>query len=171
MDAFVEKIVARKLSVKHYILIGAILLGVPLILILLLSIPLVGEIVSFLGIFAFAALVYLAYRLIRSMSIEYEYIVTNGDLDIDVITAKSKRKRIISASADQIELIAKYPGDLYSAEMEKVPNKIRAVSSMTDEGIYFIKLRQKNENVIVYFQPDDRMLDAFRVRIPRKIFK
>ncbi len=171
MDAFVEKIVARKLSVKHYLIIAALLLGVPALLILLLSIPFVGEIVSFLGVFALGGLIYLAYRLIRTMSIEFEYIVTNGDIDIDVITAKSKRKRIISATSEEIEIIAKYPGDQYTAEMENVPKKIKTVSAMTDEGIYFIKLRRKNENMIIYFQPDDRMLDAFRVRIPRKVFK
>jgi hypothetical protein len=54
-----------------------------------------------LQFFAFTLLImigfiWLAWYLAGTQSIEYEYILTNAELDIDKITAKRSRKRLIS---------------------------------------------------------------------------
>ena len=36
---------------------------------------------------------YIAYRINTSFDVEFEYILTNGELDIDKITHKRRRKR------------------------------------------------------------------------------
>lgn len=43
---------------------------------------------------------YGGYILITNMSVEYEYIVTNGEMDIDKIIAKRRRKRLITVKPD-----------------------------------------------------------------------
>ncbi|UKI37385.1 MAG: DUF6106 family protein [Clostridiales bacterium] len=40
-----------------------------------------------------AGVVYGAYILITHFNVEYEYILTNGDIDIDKIIAKKKEKK------------------------------------------------------------------------------
>jgi hypothetical protein len=44
----------------------------------------------------FSASIWLAWYLVGTQNVEYEYILTNTDLDIDKITAKRSRKRLIS---------------------------------------------------------------------------
>ena len=43
----------------------------------------------------------------RNLNVEYEYVFVNGDLDIDKIMNKARRKkRMSSVDADQMELLA-----------------------------------------------------------------
>ena len=46
------------------------------------------------GVLLAAGVIYLTYRLFRAFNVEYEYIATNGAIDIDRITARSKRKDV-----------------------------------------------------------------------------
>ncbi len=49
--------------------------------------------------------------LLQGTSIEYEYIVTNDDLDIDKIIGKRKRKRLVTVSLKTVQEIAEYRKD------------------------------------------------------------
>ena len=79
---------------------------------LLVSYLLVGAIYSFLTFlsgFSFVFVIgvfYYAYKLIKNSSIEYEYILTNNELDIDKIIAKSARKRMLTVNFREIEICA-----------------------------------------------------------------
>jgi hypothetical protein len=93
MDIFHEQIVKKpttglRLLMKIGIALGFIILGALVF-------------VLFMGLFPFSLLVagvliYLGWYLSSGMNVEYEYILTNDDLDIDKIIAKRKRKRLIS---------------------------------------------------------------------------
>ena len=48
--------------------------------------------------------------LLTGMSYEYEYILTNDDLDIDKITGKRKRKRLITLKMNTVEEFGIYDG-------------------------------------------------------------
>jgi hypothetical protein len=47
----------------------------------------------------------------KQLYIEYEYIYTNGAVDIDKILGKNKRKRAVSFEMNEIELIAPMDSD------------------------------------------------------------
>ena len=47
--------------------------------------------------------------LLGNFNIEYEYILTNNDLDIDKVIGKRKRKRMISLDVSTAEAFAPYP--------------------------------------------------------------
>ena len=98
MDTFMEKIVAKKQTPKDMLTKAGIIIAIPVVYILIMNIPVISQFLSGLWLFLIAALIYGGYHLIRSRNIEYEYIVTNGDLDIDKIIARRKRKRIFSAN-------------------------------------------------------------------------
>ena len=171
MNAFAEKIVARRLTAKHYLTIGGISLAVPVVFVLLLSIPFISDIVMSMALVVIIGLIYGAYLLIRSMLLEYEYTVTNGDIDIDVIIAKSRRKRIFSINSNEIEIIARYQGNFYPAGLDKLKTSVKSVSAMEDEGIYFIKGSHKGQAVAAFFQPDEKILDILKMSIPSKVYK
>ena len=83
MDTFFEQIVAKKKGAPEWlIIIGTILAGLLVL----------GFVFLFANSFLVIALVgvgYGAWWLITTQNVEYEYCVTNGDIDIDKITALS----------------------------------------------------------------------------------
>jgi hypothetical protein len=54
-----------------------------------------------------AGLLYLGWYVVTGFSIEYEYILTNDELDIDKIIAKRKRKRLISIKMSGVSAFEK----------------------------------------------------------------
>ena len=105
MDAFIEKIVVkRKSTVDYLITIGIILLSFVLaIVILALTSGIIGQIAFLLAI----GVVYLGFRLQSRTNLEFEYLVTNGALDIDKIMSQRKRTRIFSADCKDFDAVAR----------------------------------------------------------------
>jgi hypothetical protein len=168
MDIFIEKLVIKKKTIGDYLIISAIILVTVLLVFTSLSIPVLYELN--LGILLAAGFAYLGYRLVISRNIEYEYIVTNGDLDIDKIISKRKRKRIFSANCREFDIVSKVKSNSFSQSVRNVRKRIDASSSINSPGAYFITLNYKGEKTLVIFEPDERMLKNFKVYIPRKVF-
>lgn len=165
MDIFLEKIVAKKRTGKDYLMITGILL-VALFLFFVL------QLVEFLRPFfivVVAAIAYFVYQFVISRNIEYEYILTNGELDIDIIIAQRRRKRIFSANCKDFDILAKLKGGYNDRRIGNVSKKIEAISTIDSDEIYFATLTYKGERTAVLFEPDERMLKSFRTFIPRKI--
>lgn len=173
MDVFVEKIVKRKKIVSDYFIIALIAAAPPGLSIglLLVYIPNISEILIELLPFIFIGLSYLAFIMIRSKNIEYEYLVTNGELDIDIIIAKRSRKRLFSGSSKDFDIIAPYGKGQYSSALENIKSRITAVSNIKDDGIYFLTAYNKGAKIAVLFQPDLKMLDMFSKYMQGKVFR
>jgi len=167
VDTFIEKIVAKKKDMRDSLIITGIILGV----VILISVVFVVPVVKSLWLVVDAAIIYGAYRLITSLNIEFEYIVTNGDLDIDKIISQRKRKRIFSASCKDFDIVAKVKSSHYSPQVHSIKNRIEAASSSDSENAYFVTLNYKGEKTIVIFEPDERMLKNFKTFIPRKVME
>jgi hypothetical protein len=165
MDTFIEKIIVRKKTAKDYLIIAGVLLGG---LVLFFALQLVTFLRPFFIIVA-AAIVYFIYQVVIGRNIEYEYIVTNGDLDIDMIIAQRRRKRIFSANCKDFDIVAKLKGGYNDRRVSDVSKKIEAVSSIDSDDVYFATLMYKGERTAVLFEPDDRMLKSFKIFIPRKV--
>lgn len=167
MDVFIEKIVARRKGAKDFIMILAVIIGGLILSGAVFSIKLVS---SFAPIIVLGV-IYVAYRLIVSRNIEFEYAVTNGDLDIDKIISQRKRKRIFSASCKEFEVVAKLGSVHFTQDVKNINKRIEAVSSMDSPDVYFATLNYSGQKTVVFFEPDKRMLDAFKIFIPRKVFE
>lgn len=164
MDIFIEKIVQKRKDAKDYLIIaGVIIVALFLMLVVLNYIP--G-----MGFFFMIGLGYIAYLIITTRNIEYEYAVTNGDLDIDKIIAQRKRKRIFSANCKNFEIVAKVKSSHFSNHYKNYKNQMNCASSLNNDNVYFIVLNYKNEQTVVYFEPSEKMLKNFKTFIPRKVF-
>lgn len=53
------------------------------------------------------AMIFLTVFLFRNMNVEYEYIYVNGDLDIDKVMNKERRKKCEDLSLDNLEICAR----------------------------------------------------------------
>ncbi len=168
MDTFMEKIVERKKTSKDTLIsAGIVFLCVFLIVFIIPMIPYVNTMQLVFDV----AVIYGAYYLIKSKSIEFEYSVTNGEIDIDKIIARSRRKRIFSGNCKEFEILARLKGDHYNDSIKNISNKIEAASSMDSPDVFFLVTTYKGQRTVVYFEPNERMLNAFRLFIPSKIFK
>jgi hypothetical protein len=165
MDTFIEKIVAKKKDAKDYLITTGVILGAVVVTPFILSIQLIGS----MGLLVVAAIIYGIFKVVTSRNIEFEYIVTNGDLDIDRIIAQRKRKRIFSANCKEFDIVARVKSEHYTPHIQQIKNSIKAVSSIDSENAFFITLHYSGEKTVVYFEPDERMLKNFRTFIPRKI--
>lgn len=165
MDTFLEKIVVKRKDFKDRLITVGVIIAVVLIIPFIPMIPFVGSLWLLIG----AALIYGAYFIITSRNVEYEYIVTNGDLDIDMIISRRKRKRIFSANCKEFDIVARVKSNSYSPQVQSIAKRIEAVSSLDSDDAYFATLNYKGEKTVVFFEPDERMLNNFKTFIPRKI--
>lgn len=81
--------------------------------------------------------------LTKLLNIEYEYIVTNGDFDVDIITSKSNRKRIISFSCKDIERIEPYVKGCATFEKGEYDKK-NVYCNAADEEVYCVVFKHKS---------------------------
>ncbi len=164
MDIFMEKIVRKKKDAKDYLIMAAIVIA---------SIILVPVVLTYLGELGFIiaiGIIYVAYLLITTRNVEYEYAVTNGDLDIDKIIAQRKRVRVFSENCKNFEIVAKLKSSHFTPHFKSYKGQIDCTSTKEADGVWFIALNYKNEQTIVYFEPTEKMLQSFKTFIPRKVF-
>lgn len=167
MDIFVEKIVARKKTTQDFLITFGIIFGSFVACVAAFVVPVLNMVAPVLMV----AVLYFGFYFSKSRNIEFEYAVTNGDLDIDKIIAQRKRKRIYSAASKDIEIVAKLKSDKYTPEYQNIKNRIEAVSSMEESDVYFVVSTYNGARTIVFFQPDNRMIDSFKTKISRKVFE
>ena len=108
MDTFGEQLVKKATTGADWAKrIGIAVLGLVLATVLMwLSFFTGFMILTMLAVGALFGLVWL----LTGMSYEYEYILTNDDLDIDKITGKRKRKRLITLKMNTVEEFGIYDG-------------------------------------------------------------
>lgn len=164
MDIFMEKIVRKRKDIKDYLITSVI------IIVSIILAPVVLTYLGQMGFFFVAGIIYLAYLLITTRNVEYEYAVTNGELDIDKIVAQRKRVRVFSASCKNFEVVAKLKSDHFTPQYKSFKKQIDCTSTREGEGVWFIALNYKNEQTVVYFEPTEKMLQSFKTFIPRKVF-
>ena len=97
MDSFKEQIV-RKIpttkdrTMKFLIMTAGIFLAAGILLFSFFYLPMVAAFSLFIAI----ALIYGAFYLAQRFNVEYEYIFTNGEMDVDKIIAQRSRKRLVT---------------------------------------------------------------------------
>lgn len=168
MDMFMEKIVTKRKGLTDNLITAGIVFGSMILVMLSLSIKAINQLG--LGIFFAAGFVYLGYRLITSRNVEFEYIVTNGEIDIDKITSRRRRKRIFSASCKEFDIVSRVKSNSFSQSVQSIKKRIDASSSIDSPDAFFATLNYKGEKTLLIFEPDERMLNNFKFFISRKVF-
>ena len=169
MDSFIEKIVQKKKgSVDYFISFGIVLAS--FIVAFASMLILTAYISQFAFLLAIGA-VYLGFRLQSRTNVEYEYLVTNGAIDIDKIISQRKRVRIFSADCKEFEAVGRVKSKNYGPHITQGSEAIFAGTNMASEALYFVTLPYKGKKTVLYFEPDQRMLDNFRRYIPSKILR
>lgn len=161
MDTFFEQIVAIKKSGKKIAALAGLCLAAVVVCFLLLS---------FLGSFSLliiAGVLYGTYKLSGFFNIEYEYIVTNGTMDIDKIINKSSRKRVISFELQTVSRIEKYNPALLNSVNSK---DVLIACNTDDKDAYLLVFSTESKGTkYLVFAPDERVRGAIVKFVPKFI--
>ncbi|MEE1043164.1 MAG: DUF6106 family protein [Clostridia bacterium] len=169
MDFFNEWIVKKKKNIQDIMSIIIIFFTALLFLYLVLVQLGAGKVVFLIPV-EIALIAYVAYYLWSSLNVEFEYSVTNGDLDIDKIVAKKRRKKLVRIKLKDIEYFAPLDDNhINVAEDPSVDKVIDASSDIDSPKVYFAIYFNNSEKVCLLFEPTDKMIENFADYIPRSL--
>ncbi len=159
MDTFVEQIVRKKKQLIDWMIIVGVCFAA-----LVVSWA-IYKFISFL-LPMIVLVVWGAWWLITNLNREFEYSITNGEMDIDCIIAQRRRKRLCTITCSKVEAY----GELSKADFtgKKFDHTIMAAPAANMEGNYYFSYRSKKYGrTLVIFHPDERMQQAFFSSLPR----
>lgn len=169
MDSFHEYLVKKQNTRKDNVLLGACIAGAVCVVagLFLLLLPHMGGFVLLLV----CGVAYGAYRLLQRFFVEFEYSVTNGELDVDCIVARRKRKRLLTVHARNFEYFAPLNEAHREAfESSSIGQRIVACSRLDAPDVWFACYYQNNIKKCVAFQPTEGMRQDFARYVPRTRF-
>ena len=157
MDVFVEQIVKKKYDAKDYLIFVAIVLAA---LVLILACLFIQVLASFSLLIGIGILVG-AYYLIVSRNVEFEYSVTNGDITVDKIMNRSKRKRVISFDAHNTEEMGKYDAEKHQGK--SYDQRLFTGDSLENKESWYMTLHSsKTGYTLLVFTPNEKVLTAIK---------
>lgn len=164
-DVFKEQLVERKPQSADMIKKAGIIIGALASIVLL-------SMVQFLAAFLMPIVVveaFLIFMVLRRFNVEYEYILTNGELDIDKIMNKQKRKKVLSVDVKSFETMVSVKSGAYAGEVSQFNKLIDVSSGVVNEQTYAALFTKDNQVVKLVFEPNEMLLKAIKGYIPRKV--
>ena len=163
-DLYSELLVKRERTIKDSIIkYGLIVLTVIAVIASLISTPLIWIAAIALGI--------ACYFVIPKTDVEYEYLFVNGEFDIDMVMAKSKRKRVKSFNLSEADLVAplnSHRMDYYNGNQKM---KVLDFSSGNSEHKRFgVITRLDGDLCKIILEPDEALAKAMKNSAPSKVF-
>lgn len=178
MDVFMEYLLSRKKDSRDMMIIAAIIAaGIFLTLVFLFLMIAFMNIpgLSSLGVLLIAGVWYGAVILIRRRNIEWEYILTNSEFDIDKIMAKRSRKRMLSIDFKEARLVAAVDDNEHNYEFKgnQTSKNINVMDFTGGKNVgkaYFVDIYVDGERKFILFQPTTKMIEEIKKFNPRNVF-
>ena len=182
-DIYLEYILKKKKTggqkaIIAVIIFAAIIVSLALLLLIFatataLSGTQFGSFSLGIGLVLIAFAWYGAYFHMSMQNIEYEYILTNSEIDIDKIMSKKARKRIASFDFKEINICANIDDNEHNHDYKNVT--VSKTFDVTGDdysrgNVYFVDYSQDSENYRVLFQPTSKMIESIKRFNPRNVF-
>ena len=164
MDIFKEFIVKKELTAgektsRMFIIIACVALAAAFIMFTL------GTYFQVFGFVLGALSLYFGWQIITKFFVEYEYIVTNYDLDIDKIINQSSRKRLITVDLHKVSEYGKVGEDFETSENDTV---IQAYACNPELDNYYLRFTHKDHgSCVLVFTPSIEVIDIIKPIMPR----
>ena len=165
-DVFKEQIVKRKQTTKNTIIRIVLIFVVTMVFFISFIALMLGP----LAVLLTAGAIFGALYIHSFFVVEYEYIFTNGELDIDIIYNRSRRKRAFSAHVNTIEVMAHVENKNHIREFDSSQETRDYSSGAVTESTYAFLIPFGGKRLKVIIEPNEKMLAAFKTAIsPRKL--
>ncbi|MCL2199945.1 MAG: DUF6106 family protein [Defluviitaleaceae bacterium] len=160
-DVFKEQIVKRQSTFRDMLIKACLVILVLLVgLIVLINSPQLGVLVIF-------ALGFGARFLMSYLSVEYEYVFTNGELDIDIIYDRARRKRVFSSHVKQIEIMAHIDDKNHEGAFGSAQETRDYSGGVPGPNTYVFLIAHESKKLKVIIEPNDKMLKAISTTLTR----
>ena len=111
------------------------------------------------------------YFIIPKTDLEYEYLFVNGELDIDMIMSKTKRKKVKTLNITEADLVA--PVNSHRMDYYNGNQKMKVLdysSGNLQHKKLAIIIRDNGEACKILIEPDETMANAIKNSAPSKVF-
>jgi len=161
-DIFKEQIVKRASTTRDvFIKVGLILATVIVCMIALPTLATFGPFVALGAIFG-------AWFAMSYLKVEYEYSFTAGELDIDAIYNRSRRKRLFSARVNDFEIMAHVDDKMHNSAFQGAQVQRDFSSGVTNKDTYAFLLNYQNKRTKIIIEPNEVMLKAMASVLTRR---
>ena len=166
-DTFVEQIIKKRLNGKDYmIMLG---LSVAAALIVFLAFMFLTAYIGFpMFIIVACGIFYGYYKLVTMRNLEFEYSFTNGDLTVDKIINRQRRKRITSFDVKTVEEMGRY--DAAKMQHRSFDKRLFVGSDESGKNCWYIACRgPKTGHMLLVFEPEEKVLEAIKPFLQRQV--
>ncbi len=109
-----------------------------------------------------------AFYLIKTSNKEYEYIYTDGEIDVDMISGRTRRKRIITLKSEQVTNIEKYTVDSHKRLSTPDVKKTLDLSDGNPHNSYIIMANINSTKTMIILSPSQRLMDAWTPHLRKR---
>ena len=162
-DTYVEVMVKKKDS--PFLGVGKVLLWGAAIACLLVG--LIGWTIMLVPGVIFGVV---AYFVIPTLDLEYEYLYLDKEISIDKVMSKEKRKHIMTVDLSKVEVMA--PENSHELDSYKARGNVKILdysSRMDDAKPYMMAYNDNDGMKLIKLEPNDEMLKAIKMVYPRKV--
>ncbi|MDE6732242.1 MAG: hypothetical protein K2J77_05130 [Oscillospiraceae bacterium] len=106
-----------------------------------------------------------AVWVLMGVNVEYEYTVTNNELDIDKIIGRRTRKPMITVDLSAAEDFGTYP----PKEESDAETTVQATSGLERDAHYLIVKHRDYGKVKVIFNPNEKLREAIAREFPKPL--
>ncbi|MGN1119829.1 MAG: DUF6106 family protein [Oscillospiraceae bacterium] len=163
MDNIAEQLVARTKTKADYLKMAGIGIGAVILASVFMFLCLITGLFSL--VIPAVLVLFGGVILTGRMNVEYEYIVTNNEMDIDKIIGKSKRKRMITLDLSLSEEFAPYPPE---KDIE-ADATVHASSGMEKDAYYLIVNHGDYGKINLIFNPNEKIREAIVQEVPNRL--
>jgi len=154
-DVFKEQIVKRKDPPTNFLKRAGLIVAVIAIFFILGYTPLGGLAAPITLGAAFGA-----FYLMGFLRVEYEYVFTNGELDIDIIYNRSRRKRLFTASVKSFEIMAHVEDAVHAGSFNSAVETRDYSSGEVGPDTYAFLVSVNGKQTKIIIEPNERMMQA-----------
>lgn len=167
-EVFKEYLIKQKKSLKDNVAQTGLCIGAFLVSVVLF---IFGG--NYIGPVLICGVLFGTYFLVGKFNREYEYILTNNELDIDVIYNRNSRKRVMTINMKKIEVMASIKDENHASEINKEGAKVINASDNTNKENTYAIITDTESNGIckVLITPNDALLTELYKQAPNKVFK
>jgi len=161
---FKEQIIKRKPNRGDTLKRVGLVFGVIVIAVLSFSTPITGAFAPFIILAAGFG----AWILMSFLNVEYEYAFTDGELDIDAIYNRSRRKRVFSARVNEINIMAHVEDETLKHEFTNAQETHNYSSGVVGVDTYAFMINHKGKRQKIIIEPNAVMLKAMASVLGRR---
>lgn len=129
-----------------------------------------GVVIAWPLLLAAVVLGIITYLMIPRFDLEYEYLYVNGEIDIDKIMGKQKRKRCASYDIENLEIMAPSNSHALDSYVNNKDIRIRDYTSLDPQvSSYSLVFNQEKQRELVKLELNENVVGEIRRLAPRKV--